>query len=297
MANRINKTIRFGFFKCDFVCNTDNLNKKLKNYSKSKKAAEITKSKIISNLLQELSNPNVLFSKLLSAIQNNSINSSHKINGKLIEADQTTFITDSDKTFLQVIYDRDDAISKKRLGKNREKINLDDDEYISECTSIMYNSTSREILAQYNKFAVSIGQLSCFFSLCLSDYFQHSFSPTEIFKIFPAKIEFKPILEMNRLKSIKTTKCIEKMTIKGSMSGIANIQKESMANLPILNIANSISNLKGYEFSITLTANKIREGRKIEYESLDQGFCSNLYDAYENVGDKENIDVEMQFKN
>ena len=297
MARSVNKKIRFGFFECAFICDTDELNKTIKKYNKSQKQEEKVKANTLSTLQKELKNPSLLFSNILDAIQNTSIDFSHDINGKLIEADLATFITNSEKTFLQVINNRDDAISKKRLGESRERIDLKDDEYISESTSIMYNRSNNTLLAQYNKYAVSIGQLGCFFSICLSDYFQHSLNKSEKIRVFPAKIEFKPVIAMDRLNEIKTTRCIEKMTIKGSLSGIENIRKESSVSLPIFNIANSISNLKGYEFSITLTANKTREGRKVEYDSIDQQFCSDLYDAYEKVGTKDNIDVEMQFQN
>ena len=235
--------------------------------------------------------------KILEAIKNGKISYLHNIKDKLIEVDRETFIYNDNKLFLQVLYDRDDAISKKKLGESRESIDLDEDEYISEFTSIMYNSHTNILMSQYNQHAVSIGQLGCFFSECLDEFFQYNLNPIEKMTTFPAKIKFDPIIEPSRLNNIKKNKCIEKMIIKGSLSGIENIKKETGLNLPILNIAKEISSVNAYEFSLTITANKTREGRKIEYDSIDQNFCSSLYDAYEKVGDKDNIDVEMQYQN
>ena len=127
MARSVNKKIRFGFFECAFICDTDELNKTIKKYNKSPKQEEKVKANTLSTLQKELKNPSLLFSNILDAIQNTSIDFSHDINGKLIEADLATFITNNEKTFLQVINDRDDAISKKRLGESRERIDLKDD--------------------------------------------------------------------------------------------------------------------------------------------------------------------------
>ncbi len=297
MAKQENKFIRFGFFKCCFICNTDDVSKKIKKFAKSNKPEDKKRAEALTKLLNELKTPSSLFVKILEAIKSGKISYLHNIKGKLIEVDRETFITNNNKLFLQVLYDRDDAISKKKPGESRESIDLDEDEYISEFTSIMYNSDSNILMSQYNKYAVSIGQLSCFFSECLDEFFQYNFKPIEKMTTFPAKIDFTPIIEPSRLKSIKKNKCIEKMTIKGSLSGIENIKKETDLNLPILNISKEISSVNAYEFNLTITANKTREGKKIEYDSIDQNFCSSLYDAYEKVGDKDNIDVEMQYQN
>lgn len=89
------------------------------------------------------------------------------------------------------------------------------------------------------------------------------------------------------------------MVIKGDLSAVENIKKASSdKNSLILNVGNAILGVNGYEFALTITAKKTREKRRIEYDSIDQNFCQQLYNAYENVeNDKDNISVSMQYQN
>lgn len=297
MSTKVTKKIKFGFFECNFICNIDDLKSKIDKLSKSKKEKDIIRCKIYVMILEELKDPFLLIPKIIGYIENNKIDYSHIIKGKLVEIDKGTIIKNETTVFLQILHDRDDAILKKKLGEQREIIDLDDDEYISEFTSILYNQETNILMSQYNKYAVSIGQLGHFFSVCLADYFQYNLNDDEKFKSFPVRIELIPIIDKNRLDRIKNNKCVERMTIKGSLSSLKNIKGALNTNYPIFNISKSISSVNASEFNLTITANKTREGRKIEYESISQDFCSDLYDAYENVGNKDNIDVEMQFQN
>ena len=53
---------------------------------------------------------------------------------------KSTFITSEqgDRLYFQIIHDRDDALSKKKIDQERESIPLESDEYISESASILY---------------------------------------------------------------------------------------------------------------------------------------------------------------
>ena len=69
----------------------------------------------------------------------------------MIEIDKSTFIIseEDEHIFFQMVHDRDDALSKKRINKDRESIHLDD-EYISEFASIIYNKTTNCFMIQKN---------------------------------------------------------------------------------------------------------------------------------------------------
>ena len=153
-------------------------------------------------------------------------------------------------------------------------------------------------MVQHNRYSVSIKQIGEFLSKCLKEKYQLELMKSQEIKQFPATIELQAIMDKNRLNDITNNKCLEKMTIKGNLSAVENIKNSTDINLPIFNINDSISNINGYEFTLTITANKTREKRKIEYDSIDQSACKDLYNAYANVDEnKDNIDVTIQYQN
>lgn len=303
MSKDVTKTLRFGFFKVYIHCDINDINIKINKLKKSNIQDDQAKLKMLQTLKEDLKNVSKVIWDLISEIRSNKISSIHTIQNKLIEVDKTTFMgydkNEEQHAFFQMVHDRDDALSKKKLNQERESIPLDDDEYISEFAGIIYHKETKCFMIQYNKYSVSINQIAEFLTRSLIEKYQNNMTERQKYKKFPAYIELRAIMDESRLNAVNNNNCLEKMIIKGDLSAVENIKKASNnKNTPILNVGNAILGMNGYEFTLTITAKKTREKRKVEYDSIDQDFCKQLYNAYENVGrDKDNISVTMQYQN
>lgn len=297
MKNVVSKTFHFGFFRVFLIYNPEDIQSKIKKLNKLGKSDDKNRAKVLENLLSDAQNTTEFIWQLLEDINNQNIESAHEISGKMIEIDRSTFIIDehNEHLFFQMVHDRDDALSKKKINEERENIHLDDDEYISEFASIIYNKETNCAMIQKNRYSVSINQVAQFIDECIREKYQNKMKAK--FGSFPLKVELRPIMDMEQLAAIKKNKGVEKLEIKGSMSSLENLNKTGL-NLPLLNVGKALKNMNGYSFSITITANHERINGKVEYESIDQEECENLYSAYSSVpNEKDNISVKMQYKN
>ena len=303
MSKTVTKTIRFGFFKAEIHCDIDDLRKKIRKLSKSKKEDDKKKLKMFQALNDDLKNVSDVIFDLISEIKSGEISSIHEVQKKLIEIDKSTFIESKPNEelhmFFQMVHDRDDAISKKKLNQERESIPLDDDEYIGEFSGIIYQRRGNYFMIQYNRYSVSIDQIAVFLTRCLKEKYEKMVGFEQGLKQFPAYFELKAVIDNDRLKAVEKNNGLEKILIKGDLSAVENIRKyAARMNLPIFAVGDAIQKMNGYEFSFSITAKRTREGRKIEYDSIDQEFCQELFDAYMNVGqEKDNISVTMQYQN
>lgn len=302
MSKDVKKTLRFGFFKVYIHCDIDDINKKITKLKKSNKQDDIVRLQMLRILKEDIKNISDVIWDLINEIKSDKISSIHEIQNKLIEVDKSTFMwcdqSEEEHVFFQMVHDRDDALSKKKLNQERESIPLDDDEYISEFSSIIYHKKTKCFMMQYNKYSVSINQIAEFLTRSLMEKYQNNMTEQQKYKRFPAYIELRAIMDSGRLEAVNNNNGLEKMIIKADLSAVENLRKASSnKNMPIFNVGNAISNVNGYEFTLTITAQKTREKRKVEYGSIDQNFCKQLYNAYNNVEKgKDNISVTMQYQ-
>jgi hypothetical protein len=298
------KNFYFGFFRAIVCCDIVQLSKRT---DKLKKHFEKNKDEIamLTHLSNDLKSIPSVVEGVLQAIKSGSISSTYFIQNKLVELDKSTFIwgepvDESVHIFFQMAHDRDDAVSKKKVDKDRVDIPLDDDEYISEFASIIYLKKANCFMIQRNRYSVSTKQIAEFLSKCMENKYR-TYAPNLSMRYrFPAKVRLDPIMDNERLNDIKDNKCIEEITIKGDMSSIENLRKASNGlNLPVFDVAQKISGIKGWKFSLTISGQPTREKRKIEYATIDQNFCGDLYDVYASVDgqEKDKISVSMQYQN
>jgi len=297
MKNTIPKTLHFGFFRAFLLLNRDDIEHKIKKLKKSLKPDDARRAQVFEQLLKDSKNTPEFIWKILNDIDSNKLESAREISNKMIEIDKSTFIIseEDEHIFFQMVHDRDDALSKKRINKERESIHLDDDEYISEFASIIYNKTTNCFMIQKNRFSVSPVQIGYFLNECI--YEKYFVKMNVKYGHRPLKVDLRPIMDMGQLDAIKNNKGIDRIEIKGSMSSLENLNKTNY-NLPVLNVGKTLKNMKGYSFAITITANHERINKKVEYDSIDKEECEKLYSAYSEVPEgKDNISVKMHYTN
>lgn len=186
---------------------------------------------------------------------------------------------------------RNDTVYKKKIGSEREIVDLEDDEYIGEYCSVLYHSGKRMILLQRNKYSVSVSQFEAFFQLCMSNYYQRNIS--EDYRIsFPIFVKLVPDLDGKMLDKIRKGSIgFEKIKICGDA---AKINHASKYNMPCIeSIENILNGFAGYEFSIEIKAKK-EKGRFSETLSLQD--VQNLYEYHKTCNEEDELQIITQMK-
>lgn len=290
-----NKFIRFGFFSFYMIMERDDIKKRLAQILRSKDNNNTKEAAMLKQLLADTATPASFVWKLLNLIKDGKVKTHHTIQEKIIEIDRSTFIIpdEEESFFFQMVHDRDDALSKKRLDQDRVSIPLENDEYISEFASILYSKAENCAMIQSNRYSVSPNQIAVFLTECLKDWYQKSFDTKES---VPLKLELRPIYDRNLLDAVTHNKGIRKLEIKGTLPAFRNLERKGL-NLPILNVRNDLAPMRGYTFSFTISANTQRNRGTAEYDFIDSEECNKLYDAYSQTEhDEDRISVKMFYQ-
>ena len=161
--------------------------------------------------------------------------------------------------------------------------------------SILYCKHENCAMIQQNRFSVSINQIGRFLSRCMEEYYQKDLPESKRFSRFPVVIELRPIMDREALKAIKNNKEIRKMIIRGSVPFFEALKKTKIS-LPIIDVGNALEEMKGYSFTVSITAHHERVEGNTEYTSIDKQACENLYQAIEMIPDEErNCNVKMEY--
>lgn len=288
------KTIRFGFFSFYLIIDRPKVREDIAKAKKAKDDESRKRAEMLNQLLSDTQKPASFVWDFLKKYEAGKIVSHYEIQKKMIEIDKSTFITSEqgDRLYFQIIHDRDDALSKKKIDQERESIPLESDEYISESASILYIKKINCAMIQYNRYSVSINQISAFLSESVKKWYQESFNTTAI---IPLKIELRPIYDKNLLEAVKNNKGVKKLEIKGSIPAFQTLKKRGF-NLPILSLKDALASMKAYTFTLTMTGNYTRRRGEVEYDFIDKDACNQLFDAYsETEYDEDALSIKMHY--
>lgn len=292
----VKKVIRFGFFSFYLIIDRPKVREDIVKAKKTKDDESRKRAAMLKQLLLDTQTPASFVWEMLKRFENGMIVSHHEIQKKMIEIDKSTFITSEqgDRLYFQIIHDRDDALSKKKIDQERESIPLESDEYISESASILYIKNINYAMIQYNRYSVSINQISAFLSESIRKWYQQSFNTTVN---VPLKIELRPLYDRNLLQAVKNNKGIKRIEIKGSIPAIQTLKNKGF-NLPIFDVKDALASMKAYTFTLTMTASFTRRKGEVEYDFIDKEACNQLFDAYsETEYDEDALSIKMNYIN
>lgn len=283
---KITKYPRFGYYHVKIFCDIDRLNKILRAsaHDESLCSALVSFRKDIEDNID-------LFERILLELENENLSVYQNVRAKKIDVDRTTFRHQSKGSpfsyvYFQIANNREDAIYKKRLGEEREKIDLDNDEYIGEYCNAIYCPEKRCLLFQQNKFSVSVNQFALFFKQCISDYYQKELS--EKLDNFPVEVRLDADLDPNLLGKISHGKIeFQKIKING------DAEKLRKADWPVLSIGEELRQFNGYEFTIEIKAKK--EGRSFS-GGLSNEAVKQLYEAHKACDKEDELKIITQMK-
>ncbi len=288
------RVIRFGFFMFYLIIDCSKVSEDIEKARKSMDDEDRKAAKMLEQLLVDSKKPATFIWDLLKSVEEGKISSHHEIQKKMIEIDKSTFITSEhdEKLYFQIVHDREDALSKKKIDQNRELIPLENDEYISESASILYIKESNCGMIQYNRYSVSINQISSFLSKCVEERYRKLHGTTAN---VPLKIELRPLYDKNLLEAINNNKGIKKIEIRGSIPAIQNLKRKGL-NLPIFSVKKVLAPMKGYTFTLTMTGNHTRQKGEVEYDFIDKEACNQLFDAYSQTEyDDDKLFIKMNY--
>lgn len=114
---------------------------------------------------------------------------------------------------LQVSKCRENNIpSKKRLGRIREEIMLDDDEYIGEFVSIIYDPSLGTLMVQSNHYGLSVKQLEFTLTELRFRYRDHQGDTEDE----PLLVKLRPIIDLSTLDRALESQYYRKIRIRAS---------------------------------------------------------------------------------
>ena len=290
----VKKYPRFGYFHVKIGFDEKAITILIKKYNGSTKNEDTEICKALEKCKENISSDVDMFKLILLAIRNKSASGFQEIGGKKIDIDISTFRPNAegaDHVYFQMANNRSDTVYKKKIGSEREIVDLEDDEYIGEYCSALYHFEKRMILLQRNRYSVSVSQFEAFFQLCISNYYQKNISEDSRIS-FPIFVRLVPDLDQKMLDKIKRGNIeFEKIKICGDA---AKINHASKLNMPcIQGLEKIINGFSGYEFSIEIKAKK-EKGRFSE--SLSPSNVQDLYEYHRNCREEDELQIITQMK-
>lgn len=214
----IKKNVNFEYFTVSIFDEClKNLMTKFETEYKSKKTREKYKK-----MREQLENLALIgnfidFSDVFKYMNDKTLTSRFILKSKNIDVDSSTFFEDDDYVFFQVCNNRDINLpSKREIGGTREMIQLKDNEYIGEFTSILYHKETKVFMIQKNRYSVTVTQ----FTKILSDMFNEYLRKVRNLTIAYIMLELRPVVDYGRLGKINNKNVIDTVKLSGTSSAL-----------------------------------------------------------------------------
>lgn len=169
---------------------------------------------------------------------------------------------------------------KKRLGDPKEDLLLEDDEYIGEFVTIVYDETFHTVAVQSNLYSLNINQVERFFTELRRRHKQLVGQPDQT----PLHVELKPIVDTEKINMIGNADIFRKINIRGS-----NIMADAMARSGTLGeVSEVLGRASGITFELTISM-----GTAPKAESLDADLIQEIIEGFNQLEDVEKPKVEI----
>lgn len=102
--------------------------------------------------------------------------------------------------------------AKKRIGQVKEDIQLQDDEFIGEFTSVIYDSQLCTLMVQANKYGLTTKEIEVYLTELRWRYLQDRGQEEDA----PSVVRLRPILDESQAQRVLDAEYFRKITIRGS---------------------------------------------------------------------------------
>lgn len=211
--------------------------------------------------------------KLFEYVKKDKINSNIDIGEMIIEIEPGTLKTDKDLITFQLTKMRDNMLpAKKKSGSHKEDIPLDDDEYIGEFTSILYDKKHSVFMIQTNMHGVSVGQVEKYLTLLRRRVIEKE----KLEEFYDAFCELSVVINTCDLDNVRGSQEIKKMRIRAADAIFIPFQKNEKNYLG--NIRKSFGDKSGFVIDVTISIDK-----ETEVKTLDAELVEDVLGNYEQI--------------
>jgi hypothetical protein len=169
---------------------------------------------------------------------------------------------------------------KKRIGTPKEDLELQDDEYIGEFVTVVFDQTFCTVAVQSNLYSLNTNQVEIFLTEMRRRYKELIGEPDAT----PLNIELNPIIDTSKIESIGNADIFRKINIRGS-----NVMADAMAVSGTLGeVSELIGRASGLNFELTISL-----GTAPKTESLDPDLIQEIIDGFNTVDRTSKPKVEI----
>lgn len=206
-------------------------------------------------------------------IKYNELKTNLNIEDEEIEIEPNSLFKENNLYFFLISNLRNDIIpAKKKIGKEKKDIILDDDEYIGEFTGVVYDNINKIFMFQINKYGINPTKIQKYLK-ALKDYYISSLTDKNIENV---EFSLNMILNPKELETVADSKEIRSIHLKSSSSSLAQLKKiadEDEKNC-LKEISEVVSMFGNINFEINITAN-FKEEKSLEKETA-KSFINSL---------------------
>lgn len=199
------------------------------------------------------------------------------------ELDRNTFLHEINPQLfsIQISKLRDDKLPViKAIGIEKEDLNLNENQYLGEYITIIYDPQLYILAVQSNLYSLNIKQLEVMLTNLRLNYFNAIGEPQDP----PFEVSLNPILDPNKVNQVREAEIFKKISIKGS-----EVNVEAFEDNPTLNgLSAVIGQIEGVNFELTLSVGQGPRDRSLNREVVQEIIDS--YNAYD--GPKPKVEVK-----
>ncbi|PAM93576.1 hypothetical protein B4N84_17195, partial [Flavobacterium sp. IR1] len=217
----------------------------------------------------------------LSVIQN-QIDGVINVGDYIAEFDRHTLIEGTQGIYsFQIAKLRQTNISKKRIGDPKEDLELQEDEYIGEFVTVVFDSRYCTVAIQSNMYSLNTNQVEVFLTEIRNRYkeIQGEADPT------PFMVSLNPIIDESKIDRIQNADIFRKVVVRGS-----NYMADSMAdNDSLEEVSGLIGRAGGVNFELTLSV-----GIAPKTESLDADLIEEIIQGFHLAEVKPKVEISAR---
>lgn len=208
-----------------------------------------------------------------------------------IEIEPGTLKVDADKkiTTFQLSKLRSDLIpAKKKIEKQKEEIRLNNDEYIGEFTSVLYDEKISVFIIQSNFYGLTVSQVESYLTLLRRRVIEE----TKGSEISELACELQVIIDSCDIGNIKKSQEVKKIRFRAADGIYDALGQVGDGYLP--NVRRSLGEKSGYIIDITVSIDKDSEIKTIDDEIVSS--ITENFDTIKNSQYDPNLLVEVTRK-
>ena len=296
----INKNIRFNYFQSFLIVDKEIMDKAEKDKKYIEKVKERFQKKPSKELEKRMEEEHEILSRynrvtsyqstiwdikeMLEYINENKMESTSINLGDIIVEIEPGSIIDINENIVgfQLTKMRDNMLpAKKKIGESKEEIILNDDEYIGDFVSILYDSIYKVLMVQSNSYGLTINQIEKYLTKLRRKYIEEAKLSTLVPEY---ACELRVLIDPKKVENILDAKYYRKLRIKGSDFMLDSLlDKDSNSYKKFGSIRNCIGETKGVNFDITLSVQSAKKTETLNHEEVKE-----FIEEFKSIKDEKN---------